>query len=384
MALVLGLLPAIRPAKIAAAEPADAKTERPKEVATTGTMHISVVDEAGKPLPGAKLYVNSLPNPNRDYFCDANGQTDIVIPKMLHDLRLWVSSDGHVPLHAQWWPERQADGHLIPEAFTFRMPKGTVIDGTVKDPQGKPVAGVKVEVKYQENGDFQAVLDRRPRISNWLAEDATAKITDAEGRWTLDNVPPGEDNNLSVKLTHPDYISDMSWGDMQHKQLVTNQAMRAQTATIVIERGTTITGTLTDPDGKPVAELVVWGDHPYSEHRPQQEVLSDENGHYRFPPLPTGPMTVTVMALGWMPELRVVDITPEIAPVDFQLKPGKRLRRVSSTPRASHCPTSRPAFNAGRVKNRFTTSSIRMSSNRPFQGRPRTACMSGPGRPTMP
>ena len=212
MALVLGLLPAIRPATIAAAEPADAKTERPNEVATTGTMHISVVDEAGKPLPGAKLYVNSLPNPNQNYFCDANGQTDIVIPKMLHDLRLWVSSDGHVPLYAQWWPGRQADGHLIPEAFTFRMPKGTVIGGTVKDSQGKPVAGVKVEVKYQENGDFQAVLDRRPRISNWLAEDATAKITDAEGRWTLDNVPPGEDVALLVKLTHPDYISDMSWG----------------------------------------------------------------------------------------------------------------------------------------------------------------------------
>ena len=46
---------------------------------------------------------------------------------------------------------------------------------------------------------------------------------------------------------------------MQHKQLVTNQALRAQTATIVIERGTTITGTLTDPDGKPVAERSWFG-----------------------------------------------------------------------------------------------------------------------------
>ena len=95
----------------------------------------------------------------------------------------------------------------------------------------------------------------------------------------LDNVPPVNDANLLVKLTDPDYICDMSWGDMQRKQHVTTAALRGKTATIVMQQGTEITGTLTDPDGKPVAgAIVVWGDRPYWEHRPQQEVRSDENG----------------------------------------------------------------------------------------------------------
>ena len=37
-------------------------------------------------------------------------------------------------------------------------------------------------------------------------------------------------------------------------------------------------------------------------------------------------MTVTVMAPGWMPEMRVVEIAPEMPPLDFRLKPGKKLR----------------------------------------------------------
>ena len=230
------------------------KAERPKEVATSGSMCITVVDDDGQPIPGAKLHVNSLPNPNRNYVCDAQGQTNIVIPTVLHDLRVWASSDGRVPLYAQWWPEKQEDGHLIPEAFTLHMTKGTVIGGVVKDPQGRPVAGVHVEVRYDEKGDFQAVMARRPRISDWLALGDTAKITDAEGRWTLDNVPVGEDVSLSLKLTHPDFISDMSWGDLQRKQHVSVQALRAQTATIVIERGTTITGTSPIPPVSPSPE----------------------------------------------------------------------------------------------------------------------------------
>ena len=37
-------------------------------------------------------------------------------------------------------------------------------------------------------------------------------------------------------------------------------------------------------------------------------------------------MRVTVVAQGWMPELRIVDIQPDMQPEDFQLRPGKTLR----------------------------------------------------------
>ena len=90
--------------------------------------------------------------------------------------------------------------------------------------------------------------------------------------------------------------------------------------------GLVATGTVTDRAGKPVAgAVVVRGDHPYWEVG-SQEVRTDEHGRYRLPPLPSGNVTITVMAPGWMPTLRKVEIRQGMSPVDFRLEPGKDLR----------------------------------------------------------
>ena len=114
-------------------------------------------------------------------------------------------------------------------------------------------------------------------------------------------------------------------------QKVTLQSLRQQKAAIVMYRGISMTGSVTDPKGKPVAgAVVVWGTDPYSqtgthqEHR--QEVRTDAQGSYQLPPLPPLTMTVTVIAEGWSPDLKKVAITPKNHKADFQLKPGKKLR----------------------------------------------------------
>lgn len=69
---------------------------------------------------------------------------------------------------------------------------------------------------------------------------------------------------------------------------------------------------------------MIWGDQPYWEHKPRQEVYTDEHGVYHLPPLPSQPTHITVVAEGWMPDMRQIE--PTMAPVDFHLKPGKTLR----------------------------------------------------------
>ncbi len=108
-------------------------------------------------------------------------------------------------------------------------------------------------------------------------------------------------------------------------------SLREQKATIVMAHGISLTGSVTDPQGKGIAgAVVVWGDDPYSqtgshqEHR--QQVLTDANGVYRLPPSPPMTMTVTVIAEGWMPSLKKVTITRENPKVDFPLKRGNTLR----------------------------------------------------------
>ena len=160
----------------------------------------------------------------------------------------------------------------------------------------------------------------------WLADKDDPVKTDARGRWTLDNVPAGDDVVVKVKLGHPDYIGDANWGGLQDEQHVTMKDLRDGEATIAMHRGLSATGTVTDSLGRPVAgAVVIWGDHPYWELG-SQEVRTGEDGVYRLPPLPPGVRTVTVVARGWMPQLRKVDVRPAMGPANFRLEPGKELR----------------------------------------------------------
>ena len=95
---------------------------------------------------------------------------------------------------------------------------------------------------------------------------------------------------------------------------------------IVMQGGIVATGTVTDSQGKPIAgAIVVRGDHPYLATG-NQEVRTDEMGRYRLPPLPSGQVTVTVIAPGWMPALTKVDIRKGMRLVDFRLRAGNNLR----------------------------------------------------------
>jgi peroxiredoxin len=330
--LALGFWAALGPALIIAADPTpsvapsatEAATAPPRdvgrlliEVPTAGSMQISVVDDEGHPLPQATVHLSQCfsissnvdESLTKDFVCDATGQATVEIPKSLSYLTLWASSPGRVSLRTEWRPTKHGDP--IPEAFTFPLPKPTAIGGGVTDPQGQPIAGVRVEVDHEQV----------------IPGSHSTVVTDAGGRWKLDNVPPGDERWFSVKLTHPDFVSDISWGDMQRQQLVTNELLRAQTATIIMQHGIRLTGTITDHDGKPVpGAVVVWGDYPFVSRRPDEAVRSDEQGRYQLPPLPAGPMTVVVLAKNRMPQMRTVDIGPGIAPADFHLKAGKTLR----------------------------------------------------------
>ncbi len=177
-----------------------------------------------------------------------------------------------------------------------------------------------------------ASRDGRTGPDRWLAEldptthRGTAPITDAEGRWSLDNVPAGDDMEVHLKFSHPDYVSDSKWGGLQEEQGVDLKALRARTATITMRGGLVATGTVADPDGKPIAgAVVVRGENPYLEWG-SQEVRTDAHGVYRIPPLPRGPLTITAVAPGWMPSQKKVDLQPNPKPIDFHLEPGKELR----------------------------------------------------------
>ena len=254
------------------------------------------------------------------FVTDENGEARVDVPEGIYIFRLWARAKGFVPLFAHWEEDEKPEESL-PQEFTFRLQQGTVIGGIVRNAVGQPITGVSVDVMLQSGGQVEG----RTSPDMWLSENETP-VTDAEGRWTLDNIPPSLNLDLRLKLSHPDYVSDREWGTSQDQQGVDLKALRGRKATIIMQGGLVATGTVTDPQGKPVAgAVVVRGDKPYHEVG-SQEVRTDEQGRYRFPPLPAGPLNITVMAQSWMPALRKVEIGSGMKPFDFQLEPGKDLR----------------------------------------------------------
>jgi len=330
---------AAAPAAKPAPQTGDETSERePKQLPTKGTMLVRVLGPDGQPIAGAKLFANVSSwdrnatewdkhwvIKNADYVSGPDGNVEIKLPQIVEDLRLWARKDGYVPLFAIWWPKNEPALAAIPEEFTYHVQKGTILGGIVKNDDGKPIKGVKIEARYDGKG-IQTGVSSRAVVDAWLSSGESAITTDSEGRWKLDNVPPGDDVDVRIKLSHPDYIDDHDWGELQKEQHVATKALRAQTAMIVMHRGTIVTGTVTDPDGKPVKDaVVIWGDRPYWEQG-SQEVHTDARGVYRFPPLPPGPMNVTVVAQGWMPDRTKIAIASGLSPVNFALNRGKKLR----------------------------------------------------------
>ncbi|HKI18417.1 MAG TPA: M56 family metallopeptidase, partial [Isosphaeraceae bacterium] len=300
-------------------------------------LRIQVLAPDDKPLAGAKIFANvTTTEPkiiNRDYICNADGQAEVELPEATIDmLRLWASKSGYVTWHAHWWTKVQIDGHLIPAEYTFRLEKGTVIGSVVKNESGEPIAGVRVQVTLVQPAALVHIDPRKNQRSfadMWLATGETAKTTDAQGRWTLDNVPAGDGVEVKLMLSHPDYIGEYSWeGQMQKEQNISTRSLRERKATIVMHRGISVTGFVIDPDGNKIKDaIVMWGDDPYPNAQwASQQTLTDANGHYRFPPLPAGPITVTAVAKAWAPAQKTFEITPENSSASFQLRPGKTIR----------------------------------------------------------
>ncbi len=308
----------VRPEAAANGQPAQQPQEK-------RTMLVHVLGPDGQPMAGVKLHRGvwtrkPIANRNMRYVSDENGEARVDLPDGIYIFRLWARAKGYVPLFAHW-EEEDVPERSLPAEFTFRLQQGSVIGGIVRNSDGQAIKGVSVDVMLNRGGHVEG----RTGPDMWLSE-GEEPITDAEGRWTLDNIPPSLNLELRLKFSHADYISDREWGEMQDQQGVDLKALRSRQAAIILRGGLVATGTVTDSHGKPVAgAVVVRGDSPYREEG-SQEVRTDESGRYQFPPLPSGSLTITVMAQGWMPALRKVEIRQGMSPFDFRLEPGKELR----------------------------------------------------------
>ena len=287
---------------------------------------IQLFDDAGKPLPNTPLrkhYLyraddNETPQiDNSPLQTDSGGKVRVAVTGSPLQLMIHADVDGFVPMYAMWRDEQFARGE-VSENVTFQLQRGTTIGGRVVDEDGKPVPKVVVEVRCEiadpPSGDA--------RVSGSLAdeEEGTEAYTDANGEWSIHNAPAGT-AKFYVALKHPEFASDPGVIAVRG-QPTDSGALRDRTARFEMQRGVIVSGRVTDRNGDPVtAGYVILGDYPTLARKPAVfEIQRD--GTYRLPPQKPGNQRLTVVADGFAPQTRQVELTSMMEDPDFQLQPG--------------------------------------------------------------
>ncbi|MEE9404526.1 MAG: carboxypeptidase-like regulatory domain-containing protein [Algisphaera sp.] len=235
---------------------------------------------SNEPMPG--IEVTAWVGNGRDArITNERGEVMLQVPGDARRVSVRASSGGWVPMAAQW---RNLDkGETLPESFDLALPEATVIGGKVTDEEGSPIARARVFLDWEEDADAAIQMD----IDDQWVE------TNDEGKWQADFVP--EDlNGLRLKVSHAAFLSDEGYGDRE-KPL--DEALRDETAALVMERGITVRGVVVDAKGEPVPHATLrlgvrrWGDSAL-------DVEADDTGAFLFSNARPGRFTLLATAPG--------------------------------------------------------------------------------------
>jgi RNA polymerase sigma factor (sigma-70 family) len=204
-------------------------------------IRVIVLDPGGKPVANASIHASIWTTEtgfksNRDYSTDEKGTVNVQLPGSMSIVRLWAKKRPFVTLFANWEQNELAGDKELPPEYVFRMEPGISAGGRVVDEQGQSIAGAKVQVTLGQEVK-PARGDGRVKYERWLAHDLTAVRTDAEGRWSISNVPDHPGVELDLLLSHPDFTSDEVWRQTRRSTSDMMKSLRQQAAVLTLKPG---------------------------------------------------------------------------------------------------------------------------------------------------
>ncbi|MEO2013790.1 MAG: carboxypeptidase-like regulatory domain-containing protein [Fuerstiella sp.] len=177
------------------------------------------------------------------------------------------------------------------------------------DEHGQPLEGVRVR---------PSVSFKNPPGDKKSLGTGTRLTTDEHGAWKFDMVPVSK-SKVTVSFDHPDFQA--------LRKPLTRESFELQPAEqpavrIELSAGLSISGTVTDAAGKPVAGAVVKTKF-INERR---EAVTDAAGKYRIRGCEPMMTRIVIAAKGYATDMQEHRVDADMKPVDFKLKAGGHVR----------------------------------------------------------
>jgi beta-lactamase regulating signal transducer with metallopeptidase domain/protocatechuate 3,4-dioxygenase beta subunit len=276
-----------------------------------------VVDMQGAPIAAAKLKSQTT---KWSAVSGADGLFPLPELRPITPENLDVTADGFMYRDdVNLW--RNGDGEIRPDHGVIQLLRPGRLEGYMRGPDGKPLASAPISVNATNR--FAMVVN------------AAHAVSDAKGRFVIENVPPGE---LLLYYPGEPYrdtpVPIRGIGTALAIELADGQT--ARDLALDLSQSTEVAaGRVVDKDGKPVAGAEVYLSWKSNEVSPAGIVAAktDQQGRYRLEKLPKGTWQVRAVVGTASAESAPVALSKTAAPLPDLVLPvvhtaSGRIRRV--------------------------------------------------------
>ena len=244
-------------------------------------MTVTVLDEAGQPVSGARFFGSDL----RDNLRGQNPTTDErgiatlafqtsedrplgsrsttsstrssgrVITLSRSTVQVSVQHSSHVQRSITWTAPTETLLSVLPTNYTVRFPGSVTIGGYVRDERGGPVAGARIEIRRGGGTSYEENAARTNEVSEFYLGEQTAPVTATNGFWSVSRVP-ADLEEFHFLVVRPggavsSFSSALNSGDFR----VDIALLRRSEAVLTVPDGVAVRGLVVDESGQPVSRV---------------------------------------------------------------------------------------------------------------------------------